>query len=149
MKKSLQEQLTETTELVATITKERDEARTDSANHAEKISGLQSELQSAQDALKAEQDARAKDAEALQAAAKEIDALKATQSDFDQKVAAKVQEQMAAIGAPAVDKADSTPAKPEQFTSKADAVKELERLSKEDHAKAREFYLKHKQLINS
>jgi len=149
MKKSLQEQLTETTELVATITKERDEARTDSANHAEKISGLQSELQSAQDALKAEQEARVKDVDALQSSATEINALKAAQADFDAKVAAKVQEQMAAIGAPAVDKADSTPAKPEQFTSKADAVKELERLSKEDRAKAREFYLKHKTIINS
>jgi hypothetical protein len=58
----------------------------------------------------------------------------------------KAQEALAAIGVPAV--ADEPANAPKPITSKADAVAELDRLSKEDPAKAREFYLKHKTLIN-
>jgi DNA repair exonuclease SbcCD ATPase subunit len=101
-KKSLSEQLADAQASITQLTGERDEARTDSANHSQALAAAQAEAQSAKDLLAAEKSAHASDIESLQAAAIQIDALKASQADFDKAVAAKAQEQLAGIGVPAV-----------------------------------------------
>jgi chromosome segregation ATPase len=147
MKKSFAEQLTEAQELVAAANKERDEARADAANHSQALAAAQTDLQASKDALKAEQEAHAKTTDEAKAYAVEIADLKAKLAVAEQSSGKKAQDALAAIGAPPV--AEEPANAPKPITSKADAVAELDRLSKEDPAKAREFYLKHKQLLTS
>lgn len=127
-----------------TALKAKDESITALTGEKTSLTTKVAELEAA---LKAKTDEAAKSVESLQSCAVEIEQLKKDVDAAKQSAGAKAQEQLAAIGVPAV-VAEAKPEQPKQFTSKADAVKELERLSKEDPAQAREFYLKHKTILN-
>ena len=101
-KKSLSEQLADAQASITQLTGERDEARTDSANHSQALATAQADLLTAQTALAAEKTAHAITAEALEVVKAKNAALVESQADFDKAVAAKAQEQLAGIGVPAV-----------------------------------------------
>ena len=109
---------------------------------------FKADLQTAVTALESEKAAHAKDIEALQSAATEINALKEAVKLAEQSAGKKAQEALSAIGVPAVEQpAIASQESPIVPTNRADAEKQLAALTKEDPAKARAFYLKHKPLF--
>lgn len=130
-KKSLSEQLTEAKAQIAALNSERDEARTEASAKAQDLAAALADKDKLAADLKAAQDALAAEQSALQSAAQEINALKDAQKDFDAKVAAKAQEQLAAIGVPAVD-ADKP--QPPAAKSIAELTAEMQKLPEKERA---------------
>ena len=143
---TIKEQLTKAQEEITSLQNDLASVRKDASDSAEALTGLKNERDQLAADLQAEKAAHAKTVEGVQISAQEIEQLKTKLTEAEKSAGKVAQEKLAAIGVPAV-AAEVKPEEQKQFTSKAEAIKELERLSKEDPAKAREFYLKHKPLI--